>query len=150
MSNHVHLIVVSQVQVVQNVPIVRTGQDTQRWISAAIEIHAGAATILHYTQYFNLKHHKVGHRFQGRYKAIVCEKDEYLLTLVRYIHLNPTRAKIAKLDEYPFSGHREYAGDRVRDGLSRGGHSRCWEGAQDTGDLSKRARRTGIGRTSTI
>ncbi|MGH7825454.1 MAG: hypothetical protein ACREQ7_09810, partial [Candidatus Binatia bacterium] len=38
-------------------------------------------------QYFNRKHRKVGHLFQGRYKAIVCEKDEYLLTLVRYIHL---------------------------------------------------------------
>jgi len=45
-----------------------------------------------YTQYFNRKHRKVGHLFQGRYKAIVCDKDEYLLSLVRYIHLNPIRA----------------------------------------------------------
>jgi hypothetical protein len=67
-----------------------------------------------YTQYFNRKHHKVGHLFQGRYKAIVCEKDEYLLTLVRYIHLNPIRAKLVhRLDDYPYSGHREYCGVRV-------------------------------------
>jgi len=36
-----------------------------------------------YTQYFNRKHRKIGHLFQGRYKAIVCDKDEYLLGLVR-------------------------------------------------------------------
>jgi len=47
-----------------------------------------------YTQYFNRKHGKVGHLFQGRYKAIVCEKDEYLLSLIRYIHQNPVRAKL--------------------------------------------------------
>jgi hypothetical protein len=67
-----------------------------------------------YTQYFNRKHRKVGHLFQGRYKAIVCEKDEYLLTLVRYIHLNPIRAKLVqKPDDYPYRGHREYCGGRV-------------------------------------
>jgi hypothetical protein len=70
-----------------------------------------------YTQYLNRKHHKVGHLFQGRYKAIVCERDQYLLTLVRYIHLNPIRAKIAKLDEYPYSGHREYCGARANEVL---------------------------------
>ncbi|MGH8546782.1 MAG: transposase, partial [Gammaproteobacteria bacterium] len=67
-----------------------------------------------YTQYFNRKHVKVGHLFQGRYKAIICAKDEYLLTLVRYIHLNPIRAKIVEtLDEYPYSGHRDYAAGRA-------------------------------------
>jgi putative transposase len=45
-----------------------------------------------YTQYFNRKYEKAGHLFQGRYKAIVCEREEYLLELVRYIHLNPVRA----------------------------------------------------------
>jgi putative transposase len=55
-----------------------------------------------------------GHLFQGRYKAIVCEKDEYLLTLVRYIHLNPIRAKLVHgLDDYPYGGHREYCGARA-------------------------------------
>jgi len=42
-----------------------------------------------YTQYFNRTHHKVGHLFQGRCKALVCEKERYLLALIRYIHLNP-------------------------------------------------------------
>ncbi len=67
-----------------------------------------------YTQYFNRKHHKVGHLFQGRYKAILCEKDEYLLTLVRYIHSNPIRAKLVqKPDDYAYSGHGQYCGRRV-------------------------------------
>lgn len=62
-----------------------------------------------YTQYFNRTHRKVGHLFQGRYKAIICDKDKYLLALVRYIHLNPVRAGLAKRPErYAHSGHRSY------------------------------------------
>jgi REP element-mobilizing transposase RayT len=49
-----------------------------------------------YTSYFNRKHKKVGHLFQGRYKSYLCDRDTYLLALVRYIHLNPVRAKLAK------------------------------------------------------
>jgi hypothetical protein len=45
-----------------------------------------------YSQYFNLKHRETGHLFEGRYKAIICQKDPYFLELVRYIHLNPVRA----------------------------------------------------------
>ncbi len=60
-----------------------------------------------YTQYFNRAHKTVGHLFQGRYKAIICEKEEYLLTLVRYIHLNPVRSKLVERPEqYNYSGHR--------------------------------------------
>ena len=62
-----------------------------------------------YTQYFNRRYHKVGHVFQGRYKAIICDKDKYLLALVRYIHLNPVRARLAKRPEhYTHSGHTSY------------------------------------------
>jgi REP element-mobilizing transposase RayT len=62
-----------------------------------------------YTQRFNRVHGKVGHLFQGRYKAIVCETDEYLATLIRYIHLNPVRARLVEDPEvYPYSGHRAY------------------------------------------
>jgi putative transposase len=62
-----------------------------------------------YTMYFNRKYQTVGHLFQGRYKAILCDKDEYLLTLVRYIHYNPVRAKFARgPEEYRWSSHREY------------------------------------------
>jgi putative transposase len=45
-----------------------------------------------YTQSFNRRHHRVGHVFQGRYKAILVEKDAYLLELARYVVLNPVRA----------------------------------------------------------
>ena len=62
-----------------------------------------------YTRYFNRKYGKVGHLFQGRYKAILCDRDKYLLGLVRYIHLNPVRAKIVSLPhEYLWSSHSEY------------------------------------------
>jgi REP element-mobilizing transposase RayT len=47
---------------------------------------------LTYTQYFNKKYGKVGHLFQGRYKSFLCDRDGYLLSLVRCIHLNPVRA----------------------------------------------------------
>ena len=47
-----------------------------------------------YTQAFNRRHHRVGHLFQGRYKAIIVEKEKYLLDLCRYVVLNPVRAKV--------------------------------------------------------
>jgi putative transposase len=46
-----------------------------------------------YTVYFNRRHRRIGHLFQGRYKAILIEKDEYLVELSRYVHLNPGRIK---------------------------------------------------------
>jgi putative transposase len=64
---------------------------------------------LTYTQYFNRKYDKVGHVFQGRYKAFLCDRDEYLLSLVRYIHLNPVRANLVKEPrQYKWSSHNEY------------------------------------------
>lgn len=52
--------------------------------------------------------------FQNRYKSIVCQEDEYLLQLIRYIHLNPLRAKIVQdieeLARYRWSGHRVLMG----------------------------------------
>src|SRR4030042_3150799 len=60
-----------------------------------------------YTMYFNKKYRTVGHLFQGRYKAILCDKDAYLLSLIKYIHLNPARAKKAKAaGEYGRRTHR--------------------------------------------
>ena len=62
-----------------------------------------------YTQYYNRAYKKVGHLFQGRYKAILCQKDAYLLELVRYIHLNPVRSKLVpSAEKYPYSGERAY------------------------------------------
>ena len=64
-----------------------------------------------YTQWVNSRQKRVGHLFQGRYKAIVVDADAYLVELVRYIHLNPVRAKLVKIPEdYPWSGHRAYLG----------------------------------------
>lgn len=57
-----------------------------------------------YTQWFNRKHRRVGHLFQGRYKAILVDKDAYLLELNRYIILNPIRARMVdNLSEWPWS-----------------------------------------------
>jgi putative transposase len=57
----------------------------------------------------NIRHKRSGHLFQNRYKSVLCQEDPYLLELVRYIHLNPIRAKLAPgmgdLDTYPFCGH---------------------------------------------
>jgi hypothetical protein len=65
-----------------------------------------------YTQRFNRRYAQVGHVFQGRYKALLCETDEYLVTLVRYVHQNPVRAGLAaRAADYPYSGHRAYLGD---------------------------------------
>jgi REP element-mobilizing transposase RayT len=62
-----------------------------------------------YTMYFNRKYGTVGHLFQGRYKAILCDKDAYLLSLVKYIHLNPVRVGIVKeVGKYPWSSYRGY------------------------------------------
>ncbi|XLZ72160.1 transposase [Massilia sp. SR12] len=47
-----------------------------------------------YSRYFNRVHGLVGHVFQGRYKAILCQRELYLLELTRYIELNPVRAKL--------------------------------------------------------
>ena len=66
-----------------------------------------------YTNYFNVKRKRSGHLFQGRYKAIVIEADEYAQELSRYIHLNPVRADIVgKPEEYRWSSYLEYIGER--------------------------------------
>jgi putative transposase len=62
-----------------------------------------------YVRRFNRIHRHKGHLFQGRYKAIVCDRDSYLMELVRYIHLNPQRAKMVRQPgQWPWSGHGEY------------------------------------------
>jgi putative transposase len=56
---------------------------------------------------YNYKHRRSGHLFQNRFKSILCQEDPYLKELVRYIHLNPLRAKIVPdlkiLNSYPYS-----------------------------------------------
>ena len=64
-----------------------------------------------YSQYYNRKYRRSGHLLQGRHKAILCQSDTYLAELVRYIHLNPIRAKmVRKVENYPYSSHRAYMG----------------------------------------
>jgi putative transposase len=88
MPNHVHLLVETG-----STPLAKFMQGVQQ----------------SYTQYFNRRYRKVGHLFQGRYKAIICDRDKYLLALIRYIHLNAVRAKLAiRPERYRYSGHNSY------------------------------------------
>ncbi len=90
MSNHVHL-------------LIETGKAPLNKIMQGLQ--------LRYTGYFNRKYKKVGHLFQGRYKAILCDRHAYLLELVRYLHLNPGRMR-APTDpwRYRWSSHGAYLG----------------------------------------
>lgn len=64
-----------------------------------------------YTQFFNRNHGRTGHVFQGRYKAIVVQKESYLQELSRYIVLNPVRAGMVRsARDWPWSSYRATAG----------------------------------------
>lgn len=64
-----------------------------------------------YTGYFNRKYGRSGHLFQGRYKGILVEKDSYLLSLSRYVHLNSVRAGLVERPEaYRWSSYCGYIG----------------------------------------
>jgi len=66
-----------------------------------------------YSKYFNAKTGRAGHLFQGRYRAILVDKDHYAMELSRYIHLNPVRAHLVKDPLlYPWSSYKDYVGDR--------------------------------------
>ncbi|MBL8024674.1 MAG: transposase [Elusimicrobia bacterium] len=71
-----------------------------------------------YAVFFNRRHRRAGHLFENRYKAILCEKETYLMELIRYIHLNPLRGKIVEsleaLENFPWSGHRALLGLETR------------------------------------
>ncbi len=93
LPNHAHL-------------LVRTGsRPLARSMRSLLTGYAGA---------FNRRHRRVGHLFQNRYKSIVVEEEPYLLELVRYLHLNPLRAKVVAdrraLDRYPWTGHSALLG----------------------------------------
>jgi putative transposase len=77
-----------------------------------------------YTVRFNRRHRRVGHLFQGRFKAQLVEADEYAQWLLEYIHLNPVRPRrrgeriarerAAAMDRYAWSSHRDFAGLRAK------------------------------------
>lgn len=90
MDNHYHLLVETQ----------------KGGLSRALRYLNGV-----YTQSFNRRHRRVGHLFQGRYKAVVIEKESYLVELSRYIHLNPWRVKSSRDPfAYVWSSLRAYIG----------------------------------------
>ncbi|MBS0634445.1 MAG: transposase [Verrucomicrobia bacterium] len=88
MSNHVHLAIqldqVSLSKIIQNLAF-------------------------RYTRFYNWRHNTIGHLFQGRFKSLLVDSDRYLRELVRYIHLNPVRAKMVDSPAaYRWSSHRAY------------------------------------------
>src|SRR5713226_7604890 len=88
MDNHVHL-------------AIETGKAPLSRIMAGLQSS--------YTQYFNRRHDRVGHLFQGRYKAFLVEEDPYALALLRYIHENAVKAKVVERPEqYGWSSDRFY------------------------------------------
>jgi len=68
---------------------------------------------------YNRRHRRHGQLFQNRYKSVICQEDRYLQELVRYIHLNPLRAKIVanlkELDRYSYCGHSALMGKKKRE-----------------------------------
>ena len=79
--------------------------------------------LFRYPASYNRRHRRHGHLFQNRYKSIVCEEDRYFRELVRYIHLNPLRAKLveslAQLDRYLWCGHAVLMGKIKNDWQDR-------------------------------
>lgn len=63
-----------------------------------------------YTQRYNRKYERTGHVFEQRYKSKLCNNDQYLLQLIRYIHQNPLHANIGEGLSYKWSSHKEYMG----------------------------------------
>ena len=68
-----------------------------------------------YTQSFNRRHGRVGHVFQGRYKAVLVDKESYLLELCRYVVLNPVRARVVRsVVDWKWSSFRAMVGEEIR------------------------------------
>ena len=71
-----------------------------------------------YAGNYNRRHRRVGYVFQNRYRSILCDEENYFLALVRYIHLNPVKARmlnnVSELDRYRWSGHAGLMGRHVQ------------------------------------
>ena len=87
MDNHVHLLI----------------HDARDQLDLIMKKIAGS-----YAIYYNRKYDRFGHLFQDRYMSEAVDSDEYLLTVVRYIHRNPEKAGIAKAEDYRWSSYGEY------------------------------------------
>lgn len=98
MDNHVHLVV-----------------DSGQGAPSRLMRDVGSA----YALYFNERHDRVGHLFQGRFRSEAVDDEGYLLTVVRYVHQNPVRAGIVDAcEDYPWSSYRAYAVPGMEDGLT--------------------------------
>ena len=85
-----------------------------------------------YTTYFNVKRSRAGHLFQGRYRAILVEKEEYAHELSRYIHLNPYRAGMVKnINRYRWSSYPYYLGLKEKPSWLETGLILGYFGSQD-------------------
>lgn len=85
--------------------------ETPKGNLSQIMLHINGA----YTNYFNIRHKRRGHLFQGRYKSILVEADAYAGELSRYIHLNPVRAAMVdKPDKFNWSSYQYYTGKKER------------------------------------
>lgn len=66
-----------------------------------------------YAQYFNRKSGRTGHLFQERFKSEPINDEGYLLTVIRYIHDNPSKAGVSSMQEYRWSSYQEYVHDPI-------------------------------------
>jgi REP element-mobilizing transposase RayT len=90
MPNHVHLAMQTGA-----VPVSRVVHD----------VHS------RYALYFNRRHDRSGHLFQGRFQGLLVDRDAYLLEVVRYIHRNPVKARLAaRPEDFAWSSHGAYLG----------------------------------------
>ena len=104
-----------------------------------------------YTVRFNRMHKRTGHLFEGRYKALLVDKDNYFLELSRYVHLNPVKARIVQSPEaHPWSSMKHYLKDKAPDFLHREFTLKSFEsvaayqkfvmeGLENTADSAKKA-----------
>ena len=90
MDNHVHMLIE-----VSDVPLSKIMQGIQQV----------------FTQRYNRRNKSTGHVFEQRYKSYLCNRDEYLFQLIRYVHQNPVRSKLNDGIDYEWSSHKEYIGN---------------------------------------
>jgi len=92
-----------------------------------------------YAQWWNWRHEKVGHVFQGRFKAQIVQRDEYALVLSRYVALNPVRAQLVdRPQEWPWSSYAALIGERPAPSFLAVDAALALFGTEDRSTLQKR------------
>lgn len=93
MNNHVHLVI----------------KEEEENVSQIIKKIATS-----YASYYNKKHRRIGHVFQDRFKSEPIDTENYLLAVIRYVHKNPQKAGIGKLEDYQWSSYKSYVDKNVK------------------------------------